>query len=116
MAAYSGIERFLHRFYLSNYSISRASMEIEQVLFGSKAHKVAIKELVFVTGLARSGTTALTNWIFSSGAYASLQYANMPFLLMPNLWKNSKKITPHERAHKDGIMIHENSPEEFDEY
>lgn len=91
-------------------------MEIEQVLFGSQAHKFTIKELVFVTGLARSGTTALTNLIFSSGAYASLQYANMPFLLMPNLWKNSKKITPHERAHKDGIMIHENSPEEFDEY
>ena len=116
MAANSGIERFLHRFYLSNYFISRASMEMEQVVFGSRANKLTIGELVFVTGLARSGTTALTNWIFSSGAYASLQYANMPFLLIPNLWKNSKKITPHERAHKDGIMIHENSPEEFDEY
>ena len=91
-------------------------MEIEQTVFGSRAHKLTVRELVFVTGLARSGTTALTNWIFSSGDYASLQYANMPFLLMPNLWENSKIITPHERAHKDGIMIHENSPEEFDEY
>lgn len=116
MATYSATDKFLHKFYLSNYGISRATLEMEELLFGQKAKQLDIKEYVFVTGLARSGTTAVMNKIFNTGEYASLQYGNMPFLLSPNLWKRKLKIESHERAHKDGIIIDGNSPEEFDEY
>ncbi|WP_299164471.1 sulfotransferase domain-containing protein [uncultured Eudoraea sp.] len=116
MATYSATDKFLHKFYLSNYSISKATLEMEELLYSQKAKQLEVKQYVFVTGLARSGTTAVMNKIFETGLYASLQYANMPFLLSPNLWKRKSKIESHERAHKDGIIIDGNSPEEFDEY
>ncbi|WP_282163167.1 sulfotransferase [Ulvibacterium marinum] len=116
MATYSGTDKFLHKFYLSNYGISKATLEMEEIIYGPKAKQLNIREYVFVTGLARSGTTAVMNKIFGTGEYASLQYANMPFILSPNLWKRKSKIKSHERAHKDGIIIDGNSPEEFDEY
>lgn len=116
MASYSTTDKFLHKFYLSNYGISRATLEMEEILHGAKAKQLEIKQYVFVSGLARSGTTAVMNKIFGSDEFASLQYSNMPFLLSPNLWKRKSKIKSHERAHNDGIIIDGNSPEEFDEY
>lgn len=116
MATYSATDKFLHKFYLSNYGISKATLEMEEALYAQKLKQLDVKQYVFVTGLARSGTTAVMNKIFGTGQYASLQYANMPFLLSPNLWKRKLKIESHERAHKDGIIIDGNSPEEFDEY
>ncbi len=116
MASYSTSDKFLHKFYLSNYGISKATLEMEEILQGAKAKQLQIRQYVFVSGLARSGTTAVMNKIFGTGEYASLQYSNMPFLLSPNLWKRKSKIESHERAHNDGIIIDGNSPEEFDEY
>ena len=116
MAGYSATDKFLHRFYLSNYGISKATLEMDEIINGAKAKNLDIQQYVFVTGLARSGTTAVMRKIFQTGEYASLQYSNMPFILSPNLWKRSSKIESHERAHKDGILIDGNSPEEFDEY
>ncbi|MEO9891007.1 sulfotransferase [Aurantibacter sp.] len=116
MAGYSATDKFLHKFYLDNYSISKATLEMEEILHGTNAKKLEVNQYVFVTGLARSGTTAVMRKIFQTGNYASLQYSNMPFLLSPNLWNKKSKIEAHERAHKDGIIIDGNSPEEFDEY
>lgn len=116
MSSYSRAEKNLHKLYLSNYFLAKSSLELEEIMHGKKARETAIQEYVFITGLARSGTTALMNKIFSSEEYASLQYSNMPILLSPNLWNKKLKIAKHERAHKDGIIIDGNSPEEFDEY
>ena len=116
MSEYSGVEKFLHRFYLSNYFISKASFEIEESLFGTEINDQKIEQIVFVTGLARSGTTAVMRKLYETGAFASLTYNNMPFLFMPNLWKNKKAMALKQRAHQDGIMVSGDSPEEFDEY
>ncbi|MFS4448783.1 sulfotransferase family protein [Maribacter sp. 2307UL18-2] len=116
MSGYTRTEKILHRTYLSNYFISKSSLELEEIMFGDKSKKIDVKEYIFISGLARSGTTALMNKIFFSGEYASLQYSNMPMLLSPNLWKKKLKLEKHERAHNDGIIIDGNSPEEFDEY
>lgn len=116
MANYSKSEKTLHKLYLSNYFISRSSLEVEQILFGSKASHVEVEQYVFVSGLARSGTTALMRGLFGTGEFASLQYSNMPILLSPNLWNKKLNLESHERAHGDGIIIDGNSPEEFDEY
>jgi len=116
MASYSKTDKFLHKFYLSNYGISKATMELEEIVHGAKAKELNVKQCVFISGLARSGTTAVMNKIFGTEEFASLQYSNMPFLLCPNLWKRKSKIESHERAHNDGIIIDGNSPEEFDEY
>lgn len=116
MSEYTGVEKFLHRFYLSNPFLSKASFEIEESLFGETAGKNKLEQIVFVTGLARSGTTALMRKLYETGEYASLTYNNMPFLFMPNLWKTKKAMAPKQRAHQDGIMVSSDSPEEFDEY
>tara|TARA_R110002049_G_scaffold296797_1_gene485176 strand:+ start:6602 stop:7618 length:1017 start_codon:yes stop_codon:yes gene_type:complete len=116
MSSYSKSEKILHKLYLANYFLSKSSLELEEIIFGPKTKNIEIQEYVFITGLARSGTTALMNKIFASNEYASLQYSNMPILLSPNFWNKKLKIAAHERAHKDGIIIDGNSPEEFDEY
>ncbi|MCM4172548.1 hypothetical protein DHD32_13740 [Arenibacter sp. TNZ] len=116
MSSYSKSEKILHKLYLSNYFLAKSSLELEEIIYGPKSKNIQIQEYVFITGLARSGTTALMNKIFGSDEYASLQYSNMPILLSPNFWNKKLKIEAHERAHKDGIIIDGNSPEEFDEY
>ncbi len=116
MSNYTRAEKFLHRLYLSNYFISKASFEVELSLFGNTMPSGGPEQLVFVSGLARSGTTAVMRKLYETGEYASLTYNNMPFLFMPNLWKNKKTMSLKPRAHQDGIMVNGESPEEFDEY
>ena len=74
---------------------------------------------VFVTGMARSGTTVLLNAIYESNSFASLTYQDMPFILSPNLWskinKDGFEIKKQERAHGDGISKNTSSPEAFEE-
>jgi hypothetical protein len=74
---------------------------------------------VFITGLARSGTTILLNALYKSNIFASLSYADMPFVLAPNLWSkisfNKRDLELKERAHGDGIKVSTESPEAFEE-
>ena len=116
MKNYSVLSKILHKAYLKNYFISRASLELEFDLHKKKILQKEIEKVVFISGLARSGTTILLRKVFSSNEFASLQYNNMPFLFLPNLWSPKSKIKSYERAHGDSIKINESSPEEFDEY
>ena len=74
---------------------------------------------IFVSGLARSGTTILLNAIYESNEFASLSYQDMPFVLAPNLWSrlsfNKQDSNLVERAHGDGIKVSIKSPEAFEE-
>jgi hypothetical protein len=109
----------IYKTYLGNYFVSKTSLDLEQLFFGRKAEAAQLNETVFVTGLARSGTTALFNALYATDNFASLTYANMPYLLMPNLGKRFLKTEAsefNERAHGDGILVNNKSPEAFDEY
>jgi hypothetical protein len=71
-------------------------------------------------GLPAPGTTILMREIHRTGQFGSLTYADMPFVLAPNLWarlssKGSKPGTKAERAHGDGIEVDTQSPEALDE-
>ena len=90
---------------------------LEDKIFGMKSK---IEKPIFITGLARGGTTILLETLFSTGKFSSLTYRNMPFPLNPSLWGNLSKLLlssgeKKERAHKDRIMVNLDSPEEFDE-
>jgi hypothetical protein len=76
------------------------------------------KNAVFVTGLARSGTTALLQELSKIETFKSFTYRTMPFLLAPKLWTmlNFGSNLSHSRVHKDNIKINIDSPESFDEY
>ncbi|MDC3132901.1 hypothetical protein OA501_01645 [Flavobacteriaceae bacterium] len=114
MKKHSRINRFLHRLYLKNYFISKSSLEYEIDRYGDKI--VEENKLVFISGLARSGTTTFLREIHDSKKFASLQYRNMPFLFLPNTYQIKSVLKPSERAHGDSIKVNGDSPEEFDEY
>lgn len=80
------------------------TFDLESSLISTKYSE---EKHVFISGLARSGTTILLNSIYESDIFASLTYSDMPFVLAPNLWA---KLSPNrrnnnfkERAHGDGI-------------
>tara|TARA_Y100000768_G_scaffold385878_1_gene372966 strand:- start:122 stop:1075 length:954 start_codon:yes stop_codon:yes gene_type:complete len=116
MQNYSSIQKFLHDLVLSKKIINKSLFELEKIIY-LKNEYINNKSHVFITGLPRSGTTSLLNFLFSSHEYASLTYNNMPFILSPHFSKlfHKKNITKKERLHKDGIDFDNNSPEALDE-
>jgi hypothetical protein len=116
MQNYSTIQKFLHDFVLSKQFINKSLFELEKIFY-IKNKDIKNQSHIFITGLPRSGTTCLLNFIYSSNQYTSLTYRNMPFVLSPNFSKLfNKKDTPQkERVHDDGIAYDINSPEAFDE-
>ncbi len=116
MQNYSSIQKFLHDLVLSKKIINKSLFELEKIIY-LKNKDINNKSHVFITGLPRSGTTSLLNFLFSSHEYASLTYNNMPFILSPHFSKlfHKKNITKKERLHKDGIDFDNNSPEALDE-
>ena len=116
MNSYSWLEQKLHKFALS-------SQFMREVIFDFESTNIAPSsetgEHVFITGLARAGTTILLNALYKSNIFASLSYADMPFVLAPNLWSKisfkKKDLELKERAHGDGIKVSTESPEAFEE-
>jgi hypothetical protein len=76
---------------------------------------------VYVTGLARSGTTILLEKLAGLPGVASHQYRDFPFVLAPLAWNwfldraARAPATPTERAHKDRILVTPRSPEAMEE-
>lgn len=121
MSDYGILGRALHRMMLGSTAVAETGFSIDQAL--SKARQpadVGQGRHVFVSGLARAGTTALMRRIHAGGAFRSLTYADMPFVLAPNLWSmirggRVKRIEAGERAHGDGVIVDAESPESLDE-
>ena len=86
MQNYNTIQKFLHDFVLRKKFINKSLFEIEKIIY-LKNKDIKNQPHVFITGLPRSGTTSLLNFLFSSDKYASLTYNNMPFILSPNFSK-----------------------------
>lgn len=119
MNKYSQFEKILHRQFLANNTLS--NFFFERLLKKSQISTESDnKNHLFITGLARSGTTALLNKIYLTKNFASLLYRHMPFVLSPKLSDLFSKLSnisndPVERDHKDGIHINTDSPECLDE-
>jgi hypothetical protein len=115
---YSFSSRLLHRIALQSKIIAEISFDIENIVFSKKGHNFT-ENPVFISGLARSGTTMLMRYLHETGAFRSLTYQDMPFVLMPNLWKKlsfrKSGSEMKERAHQDGILVSLESPEAFEE-
>ncbi|MDE3235110.1 MAG: sulfotransferase [Bacteroidota bacterium] len=116
---YNQVSRFLHWMALAHPAILESSFLIEESLF-KKQVRDTLHNHVFVTGLARAGTTILMRTLHDTGSFISLTYDDMPFILMPNFWHilkrgRGKDNSYTERAHGDGILVNTESPEAFDE-
>jgi hypothetical protein len=106
---------------LGSKSVGEMSFDFEKAAFLNKEDFLQISNKhLFVSGLARSGTTALLRNLHQTRKFVSLTYADMPFVLAPNAWEKIKKGSSNtglkERAHQDGIYIGDESPEALDEF
>ena len=113
VADYSLLDRVLHRLALGSTALAELSFDLEKQFARPSAQR---RDAVYVTGLARAGTTALMRALHDNGQFASLTYDDMPFLLAPNLWAKLSGIDKRqrilqERAHGDGVQVDFDSPE-----
>ncbi len=120
MADYGILDRLLHRLALQVTPLAELSFDLDQKLSGPVSEPAEHGRHVFVSGLARAGTTILMRRIYASGEFCSLTYRNMPFVLAPNGWGrliagSRRKGDPTERAHGDRILVDIDSPESLDE-
>ena len=117
---YSPAARFLHRLALARPFVAETFLDVEEALYGRNLPAARDGKHVFVAGLARAGTTMLMRLLHGSGAFCSLTYRDMPFVLAPNAWASLTRLSRRdlalrERAHGDGIAVDADSPEALDE-
>lgn len=119
-SAYGPAARLLHTLALERPFVAETWLDLEALLHGRGLAVPTNGAHVFVTGLARAGTTMLMRLLHASGRFASLSYRDMPFVLAPNLWasltsRSRRDIPAQERAHGDGVLVDADSPEALDE-
>lgn len=107
------VSRLMYKNFLEKYNFQKS------IFLQSKQNSKQVRG-VFITGLARSGSTALMVNLHEEGNFFSLRYNDLPFLMAPRLQRafnifNIQKNKVTERQHKDGINITSKSPEAFDE-
>ena len=117
---YNSLSKFFHHLSLGSKIVSELSFDVDQKLFSPKKKNIQFKDNhLFISGLARSGTTALLEFLNQSDEFISLTYSDLPFILSPSInskiVKKTLKTDLKERAHKDGIYVNNESPEALDE-
>ena len=117
MPDYTRIDRLLHQIALGSDIVAEVSFDLEMHFLSEAPIR---RDAVYITGLARAGTTALMRAIYQSGEFSSITYDDMPFVLAPNLWQKLSRIQQKkrflkERAHGDGIQVDFDSPEALEE-
>lgn len=80
-----------------------------------------VERPIYVSGLARAGTTILLEALADHSDTATHRYRDYPFVFTPCWWNRfldrmPRRETPAiERSHRDGIRITPESPEAFEE-
>ncbi|MEO1315177.1 MAG: sulfotransferase [Pseudomonadota bacterium] len=116
---YSPLERFVHGLAFSSPALMKGAARIED-RFMPVADAGAPGPPIFVTSLARGGTTAVLNALSTLPGIATHTYRDMPFLTAPMLWDRlaggkKRRVETRDRAHGDGLSIGLDSPEAFEE-
>lgn len=95
--------------------------DIESNAFAAELDKIRIERPIYVTGLARAGTTILLELLASRPGVATHRYRDFPPLYTPVFWNRAfahiyrADTPPAERAHKDRILVTPDSPEAMEE-
>lgn len=102
--------------------MNRLLADLETDFVARRLDSVAIDRPVFLTGLARSGTTILLTLLSQAHRVATHRYRDFPFLEVPFFWNwfqdhfaSQSTCSPRERIHADRIRITPDSPEAFEE-
>lgn len=93
----------------------------ETRLLSDSLSDVKIEQPVYISGLARSGSTKLLEVLDWHPDVVTHRYRDFPLLHIPYLWNRFLDFVPRrssgltERAHRDGILVDADSPEAFEE-
>ncbi|MBA55063.1 MAG: hypothetical protein CMK89_11465 [Pseudomonadales bacterium] len=117
---YSALDRWMHTIAFASRGAQVMLSELEDKWFARQLQTIAPERPVFVTALPRAGTTLLLEMLEGSGEFGVHTYRDMPMLLTPLLWSKlsrwfRQEATVKERAHGDGMLVSEESPEAFEE-
>ena len=99
----------------------KALGNLESFTLGEDINSQEIIKPIFVSGLARSGSTILTEVISQHPRLACHHYSDFPITWIPYWWNSLRKHLPlpkqepQERAHRDRLMITGDSPEAVEE-
>ncbi|NEX17463.1 MAG: hypothetical protein C1943_12760 [Halochromatium sp.] len=117
--AYGAGGRLVHALAFSGPSTQQQLARFDNWLFADTIADIPDNPPIFITSLARGGTTALLNAMHDLPLISTHRYCDMPFMSAPMLWsqlaRRSRVVAERERAHGDGIRINLQSPEGFDE-
>ncbi len=112
---------FQSRFFAATQSIWRRLAELESSAVRDEMNQRSIDRPVYVTSLPRSGTTILTEMLERHPDLTCHHYSDFPNVWTP-YWRNyllqkTRRHTPKmvERAHKDRILVSNESPEAVEE-
>ncbi len=95
--------------------------DLESRVFAGELESIAIDRPIYVTGLARAGTTILLELLASRPGVASHRYRDYPPIYIPIFWNRAfsqiyrADAPPVERTHKDRILVTPDSPEALEE-
>ena len=117
---YSFLDRVMHRVAFRTSVAQIALADMEDKIFSGKIAEGDVSRPVFITSLPRAGTTLLLECLAGSNQFASHCYEDMPFVLIPCLWRGfsgmfRKSKVSRERTHGDGMLINPASPEALEE-
>jgi len=95
--------------------------DFETRFLADRIDNIKVEKPVYVTGLARAGTTITLELLSKAQSIVSHHYHDFPFVFTPYWWNTTFKLMPkkpmqqEERLHDDGIKVSANSPEAIEE-
>jgi len=109
------------RFFSATDKLWHRMGNLETSVLSDELENIKIQKPVYVSGLARSGTTILTEMLEKHPDLTSHHYSDFPNIWTP-YWRNyllqktrKGELVAGERAHKDRIKITNDSPEAVEE-
>ena len=109
------------RFFAGTSKLWHRLGNLESAVLRDDLEQVRIQKPVYISGLARSGTTILTEMLEKHPDLTSHHYSDFPNIWTP-YWRNyllqktrRGELVAGERAHKDRIQITNDSPEAVEE-
>jgi hypothetical protein len=92
---------------------------LETSLLAHELRRIPIRMPIYVSGLARSGSTLLHEVVASHPAVATLRIKDFPMVFTPYWWRRGttrlRPTAPRERPHRDRIMVTTESPDAIEE-
>ncbi|WP_066553229.1 sulfotransferase [Croceicoccus bisphenolivorans] len=120
VADYNWFDRMVHRLAFGTAMPQDMLSDMEDSKFGTLIAAQPIDRPIFITSLARAGTTLLLEILSRHSALVTHSYRDMPFVLSPIMWRKLSgrfqvSQDRQERAHGDGMMVSADSAEAFEE-